>query len=65
MRLRTALDTLQTAGDYAEIAQRQSSGGPDALRTAFVSLLTELDDARDKVATANTGLDMLVSQAFS
>jgi len=63
--IRAALDTLQVAGDYAEIAQRQSSCNPDALRTAFVSLLAELDDARDKVAAANTGLDTLVSQAFS
>lgn len=63
--IRAALDTLQLAGDYAEIAQRQSSRDPDALRTAFVSLLAELDDARGKVAAANTGLDMLVSEAFS
>jgi hypothetical protein len=60
--IRTALDTLKTAGDRAEIVQLQSAGSKADLRDRIVALLAELDDARSIAASANKGLDDLVSR---
>ena len=40
--IRTALDTLQTAGDRAEIVQRHSTDEKADLRAKFVALLVDL-----------------------